>query len=66
MAFQGAGDMREDLRLTAAVSDSQTGETGWTIEDAWRIKGEIYFLRIDPPDRHPRRSATAPAGGGGS
>jgi len=40
VAFQGTGERGDDLRLTLTASDAQTGETGWSIEDAWRFQGE--------------------------
>ena len=37
VVFQGTGDDFDDLSLILTSSDDQTGEHGWTIEDAYRF-----------------------------
>ena len=41
VVFQGTGDTSADLKLVLTTSDAQTGQTGWTIEDAYRFSESI-------------------------
>ena len=42
VVFQGSGNSNSDLKLALTASDTQTGETGWTIEDAYRSNESIH------------------------
>ena len=41
VVFQGTGNVSNDLGLVTTASDAQTGETGWNIEDAYRVNEGI-------------------------
>ena len=70
VVFQGTGSSNADLKLDLTTSNAQTGETGWTIEDALRFNEDLIntgrsvkmgihgFSDIAPPEVH---DSTAPA-----